>query len=63
MPKPDTETVTKRKPRRVTLVRSSYQPSKAELEDPIVFPKGLTPDELARAVVQPVDIGWRNRPE
>ena len=54
----------KPKPKRtVTLVRSSYQPSKAELEKPIEFPDELTPDELAEAVVQPIDIKWRNRPE
>ena len=47
----------------VTLVRFSYQPSKAELEEEVTFPDDLTPDELATAVVQPVDIKWRNRPE
>ena len=48
---------------RVSLIRSSYQPSKAELEEPIEFPEGMTPDELAEAVVQPVDIDWKNRPD
>ena len=49
--------------RRVTLVRSSYQPSKKELETPVEFPDDLTPDELAEAVVQPVEIDWKDRPE
>ena len=49
--------------REVTLVRSDYQPSKAELEEPIEFPEGTTPDDLARAVMQPVDITWKPRPE
>ena len=51
----------KRKP--VTLVRSSYQPSKREQEEPVEFPEGTTPDELAEAVVQPVEIDWKNRPD
>ena len=53
---------TKPKRRPVTLVRSSYQPSKAEQEEPIEFPEGATPDELAEAVVQPVDVKWKSRP-
>ena len=54
----------KRKP--VTLVRSSYQPSKKELaetEAMLDFPDGTTPDELAEAVVQTVEIDWKNRPD
>ena len=55
----------KPKPKRrpVTLVRSSYQPSKAEQEEPIEFPEGTTPDDLAEAVVRPVDVTWKNRPK
>lgn len=49
--------------RPVTLARSSYQPSKAELEEPIEFPEGTTPDDLARAVMRPADITWKPRPE
>lgn len=49
--------------REVTLVRPSYQPSKAELEEPIAFPEGTTPEDLAKAVTQPVKIRWKNRPE
>lgn len=55
------QTRPKRKP--VTLVRSSYQPTKAEKEEPVEFPEGTTPDELAEAVVQPVNIDWKHRPE
>ena len=49
--------------RRVSLVRSSYQPSEAEQEDLIEFPEGTTPDDLAEAVVRPVDVTWKPRPE
>ena len=49
-------------PRPVTLVRNSYQPSKAELNEPIEFPEGTAPEDLARAVVQPVNIAWKTRP-
>lgn len=49
--------------RRVSLVRSSYQPSKKELEEPVEFPEGTTPDDLAAAVVQHVEIDWKNRPD
>ena len=38
----------------VTLKRSTYQPSKAELEEPIHI--DATPEELALAVVRPVNI-------
>ena len=53
--------------RRVTLVHSDYQPSKAELEEPIDLRKadGSRPsmEELAQAVLQPVEIDWIKRPE
>ena len=45
----------------ISLVRSSYQPSKEEMEEPVEI--DATPEELARAVVQPVDITGKNRPE
>ena len=59
---------TQKKPkhRPVTLVRSSYQPSKKELaetEAMLDFPEGTTPDDLAEAVVRPVDVTWKNRPK
>lgn len=34
----------------------SYQPTAAELNEPIVFPAGTTPEDLARALVTPVAI-------
>ncbi len=43
--------------------RSSYQPSKAEKEQPIEFPEGTTPDDLAEAVVQTADFTWKPRPQ
>ena len=46
----------------VNIVRSTYQPNKAELEEPIEFPEGTTPDDLAKAVVAPVRIAWKSRP-
>ena len=48
--------------REVTLVKPSYQPTKAELEEPITFPEGTTPDDLAKAVMRPVKIRWKDRP-
>ena len=51
------------KKRAVTLVDSSYQPKKAELEEPITSSEGLTPDVVANALMQPVDINWVPRPE
>lgn len=49
--------------RKVTLVDSSYQPSKAELEEPIIVPGGMTADALARLVMRPVEIQRTPRPE
>ena len=37
----------------IELTHPSYQPSKAEKEEPIEFPKGTAPDVLARALMQP----------
>ena len=55
------------KPRSVTLVRSTYQPSKAELGEPIVLRKAdgtkPTPQEAARAILWPVKIKHTARPE
>ena len=53
----------KPKRRPVTLVRSSYQPSKKKLDEPFAFPEGTTPDDLAESVLQTVDVTWRERPE
>ena len=53
----------KKHPPIVNLVRSTYQPNKSELEEPIEFPKNTTPEDLARAVVESVKIDWKHRPE
>ena len=57
----------KETPRPVNLVRSEYQPSKAELEKPIDMtrPDGMlpTPEELARAALRPVSVKWKHRPD
>lgn len=50
-------------PREVTLVRSDYQPTKAEREEPITLPEGTTPEDIAKALTRPVDIRWTPRPE
>ena len=55
--------MTKPKRRPVTLVRASYQPPKKELAEPVEFPEGRTPDDPDEAVVQPVDVTWKPRPE
>ena len=47
---------------RFTLVKSTYQPSKAEIEEEVEFPEG-TPEDLAKAVVKTVDVDWKRRPE
>lgn len=49
MPENNNRPVVRVKPR-------SYQPTAAELAEPIVFPAGVTPDDLARALVTPVTI-------
>ena len=52
--------------RRVKLVRSEYQPKKAEIEEEIELrnPDGTSPsaEEIAAAVTQPVEIEWKDRP-
>ena len=50
-------------PRTVKLVRSAYQPSTAEMREPIELPEELTPEDLAKAVVAPAKIKWTDRPE
>ncbi len=42
----------------ITLPHSSYQPTKAELEEEVHF--DCTPDELARRLLQPVKIKREN---
>lgn len=50
----------------VNMVRSDYQPSKVELEEPVEIPRhdGTQPtlEELARAAHQPVSVNWTHRP-
>lgn len=52
--------------RNVTLVRSAYQPSKAEMEKVIDVRKAdgsmPTPEKLAQAALRPVNIKWKDRP-
>ena len=57
-----TPTPTPAQPREVEVVSNRYQPSKEELEEPIEFPEGTTPDDLARAVMQPVRVRTIPRP-
>ena len=47
-------------PREIELAHPSYQPSKAEKEEPIEFPEGTTPDDLARALMQPARVRYVN---
>ena len=49
-------------PPTIELVRSSYQPSKAEQEEEIKLPDGVTPEDLARAVTRTVQVKWKPRP-
>lgn len=46
------------KPRKIELVSQDYQPSRAEVEEPVALADEAgnepTPEELVRAVVQPV---------
>ena len=51
------------KKRVVTLVDSTYQPTKAEFEEPIVVPDGKTADDLVVAIMRPVEIQRTQRPE
>ena len=53
------------KSRRVEIVRSQYQPTKAEKEEEIDLShlEGMTPEEMADAVVQDVDVALISRPK
>ena len=57
-PKP----VTRLKPHRVELVRPTYQPSKAELEESITLPP-LSLEEAARRLMEPVEIHYIDKPQ
>lgn len=49
---------TRQSPPRIDLAHPSYQPTKAEKEEPLEFPKGTTPDDLARALMQPARVRY-----
>ena len=54
----------KKKPsetRRIELVRPTYQPSKAELEEPITVPP-MSLEKAARKLMEPVEIRYIDRP-
>ncbi len=53
--------VTRLQPRRVELVRPTYQPSKAELEESITLPQ-MSLGEAARRLMEPVEIHYIERP-
>ncbi len=53
--------VTRLQPRRVELVRPTYQPSKAELEESITLPR-MSLKEAARRLMEPVEIHHIDRP-
>lgn len=42
----------------IDLAHPSYQPTKAEVEEPIEFPADTTPEDLARAVMRRVDVRY-----
>ena len=45
-------------PPKIEIAHSSYQPTKAEKEEPMEFPKGTTPENLARALTRPVRVKY-----
>ena len=47
-------------PRVVRLKPSTYKPTKAELEAVIRLPAGTTPEDLARAMLTPVEIVYED---
>ena len=53
------------KSRRVEIVRSQYQPTKAEKEEEIDLShlEGMTPEEMADAVVKDIDLTYISRPK
>ena len=50
------------KPRTVELVRSAYQPTRAEMEEEWDAPESLTLEQITRAVLQPVRIRRVDQP-
>ena len=56
----------KAKPKRIVrIVRSTYQPSKAEMEDDsrLAVPSGATPEQLAGALLRPATIQHIDKPK
>ena len=55
----------KNAPRSINIVRSDYQPSKAEMEEEIILEEseGMTPQDLIRRLVQPVKINLIPKPK
>lgn len=51
----------KKKPKTVELLSSSYQPTRAELEEDLRV--NATMDEIGKALVQPVRIRWTDKPK
>ena len=53
------------KKRKVDIVRTTYQPTKAEKEEEIDLShlEGMTPEEMADAVVQDVEVALISRPK
>jgi len=49
-------------PRRVELVRSTYQPSQAELEESISLPP-MSLEEAVRRLMEPVEIHHIDKPQ
>ena len=56
-----------KKPKPIKLVNQTYQPTKAEAEEVIVLRKkngsAPTAQDLARAVVQPVEVTYLGKPK
>lgn len=56
----------RKKPATVELVHSTYQPTRAELKKTEAIlpdvPKGTTLEQLARALLRPVNIRWIDKP-
>ena len=46
----------------VELVKSTYQPSKADLEE-VIDLGDMSPEDVARALLQPVDVRFVSRPD
>ena len=52
----------KSEPKTVEVVKTSYQPTKAELEEEFQVPEGTTFESLTKVMVQPVNVRWIDKP-